>query len=185
MPRTARENMKGSSFFHIMFQGINRENIFNSKKNMKKYHDYFCENSEEIDILAYCIMPNHTHFLVYSEEIKNIENWMRKTNTSYALYYNKKNDRVGYVFRDRYKVQIIDNEKYLYTCIKYIHENPIKAGICKSLSEYRFSSFIEIYNCNDIEVYTKLGKFLKDKNLPKTEDNANQKEFKLFENDDK
>ena len=92
MGRVPRKNMKDSSFFHIMVQGLNKEYIFNTKRDMKKYHEYAYKNSENIDILAYCLMNNHAHFLIYSDEIKNIGNWMKKTNTSYALYYNKKND---------------------------------------------------------------------------------------------
>ena len=58
-------------------------------------------------------------------------------------YFNKKYNRVGYVFRDRYKSQAIYSEKQLYTCINYIHNNPVKAGICKIASEYEYSSYNE------------------------------------------
>lgn len=181
MARTPRKNMKDSSFFHIMVQGLNKEFIFNTKRNMKKYYDYAYKNSGNIDILAYCIMNNHAHFLIYSNDIKNMENWMKKTNTSYALYYNKKNNRVGYVFRDRYKVQIIDNERYLYTCAKYIHENPLKAKICKDLKDYQFSSFVEMYNCSESAVYQQIGQFIKNKDLPNV--NVIDGKFELLENE--
>ena len=74
---------------------------------------------------------------------------MHKVNTLYAIYFNKKYNRVGYVFRDRYKSQAIYSEKQLYTCINYIHYNPVKAGICKIASEYEYSSYneyIDIFN---------------------------------------
>ena len=77
MGRVPRKNMKDSSFFHIMVQGLNKEYIFYTKRNMKKYHEYAYKNSENIDILAYCLMNNHAHFLIYSNEIKNIGNWMK------------------------------------------------------------------------------------------------------------
>ena len=68
------------------------------------------------------------------------------------LYYNKKYNRVGYVFRDRYKSQVIYSEKQLYTCINYIHNNPVKAGICRLASEYEYSSYNEyIKNMEEIQ----------------------------------
>ena len=54
---------------------------------------------------------------------------------------NKKRKRVGYVYRDRFKTQVINNEKHLYNCILYIHNNPVKANMCKKTSEYKFSSY--------------------------------------------
>ena len=108
---------------------------------------------------------------------------MKKTNTSYALYYNKKRDRVGYVFRDRYKSQVIDNEKYLYTCAKYIHENPLKAKICKNLKDYEFSSFVEIYKCSEPAVYEHIRRFIKNK---ESQDLINfNEEYRKNESDDK
>ena len=145
MARTPRKNMKDSSFFHIMVQGINKEYIFNTELNKNKYYDLLYKNNEGIDIISYCIMDNHAHILIHANNIQHIENWMKKVNISYARYYNYKNDRIGYVFRDRYKVQIIKNYKHLYLCALYIHNNPVKAGICKTMEEYEFSSFSTIY----------------------------------------
>ena len=109
MARTSRNNMGNSSFFHVMVQGINKEYIFNTEKNKKKYLEEIYKNNKDVEIIAYCIMNNHTHILVQTEKMQNIEDWMRKSNTSYALYYNKIKERVGYVFRDRYKLQPIKN----------------------------------------------------------------------------
>ena len=62
-------------------------------------------------------------------------------NTKYAKYYNKKYNRVGYVFRDRYKCEGIYNEKQLHNCIRYIYNNPVKAGICSNVGDYLYSSY--------------------------------------------
>lgn len=160
MSRTSRNNMKDSSFFHIMVQGINKEKIFNTNENKEKYIDLIYKNSEGIEIIAYCIMNNHTHILVKTDSINKMQNWMKKTNTGYAIYYNKINDRVGYVFRDRYKSQVIKNEKHLYTCVDYIHDNPVKAYICKKREEYEFSSYINIYKGSQNEVKTKMAQVI-------------------------
>lgn len=160
MARTPRKNMKDSSFFHIMVQGINKECIFNTKLNKNKYYDLLYKNNEGIDIISYCIMDNHAHILIHTNNIEHIEKWMKKVNISYARYYNYKNDRIGYVFRDRYKVQIIKNYKHLYLCALYIHNNPVKAGICKTMKEYEFSSFSNIYSANQLKIYSKIDKIL-------------------------
>lgn len=152
MGRTIRNNMENSSFFHIMVQGINKERIFSTKENKERYLKLIYKNIEGIEIIAYCIMDNHAHFLVKINKIKAMQEWMQKVNTGYAIYYNKINDRVGYVFRDRYKSQIIKNEKHLYTCLDYIHDNPVKAYICNKKEEYEFSSYMDIYKGNQIEM---------------------------------
>ena len=65
---------------------------------------------------------------------------MYRVNMLYAKYYNKEHKRVGYVFRDRYKTQPIYSEKHLISCVRYIHNNPVKANICKKPNEYKYSS---------------------------------------------
>ena len=88
-----------------MVQGINKEYIFKTNEEKNKYLEllkkYYLEF--EIDIIAYCIMDNHAHMLLYSEKIQNISNFMRQINSIYAMHYNKKKDRVGYVYRNRFE----------------------------------------------------------------------------------
>ena len=148
MPRRPRENLKEVKFYHIIVQGINREYIFKDKKLMNKYFELILENKEkyEVEIIAYCIMNNHVHLLIYGEEIRNISKMMQKVNSVYAQYYNFKNSRVGYVFRDRYLSQPIRADKQFIKCVRYIHNNPVKAKIVNKPSEYEFSNYIEFYN---------------------------------------
>lgn len=87
------------------------------------------------------MMNNHAHFLMYSENSEEISKLMKKVNTAYAIYYNKKHNRVGYVFRDRFKSEEIVSRAHLISCINYIHNNPIKAGICDCKQDYEFSSY--------------------------------------------
>ena len=84
-------------------------------------------------------MDNHAHILIYSEKINELSNFMKKLNIAYATYYNEKEERTGYVFGSRYYTQVIENEIHLLACIKYIHENPVKAGIVNEPSEYQTS----------------------------------------------
>lgn len=140
--RQVRENLK-SSFFHVMIQGIRKEYIFSKEQYIRMYLKLLNEKRKElkIKIIAYCIMNNHAHLLIETKNIKELSKFMQKINGCYAKYYNFMEDRVGYVFRDRYKCQIIKNQKHLVQCIKYIHQNPVKAGMVKDSQEYKFSSY--------------------------------------------
>lgn len=142
MPRSARKHYN-TSFFHVMVQGINREYILNQESEMKKYLELLNKYYEKFNlkIISYCIMNNHVHLLLYSDDINEISGFMQCINTSYAMYYNKKHDRCGFVFRDRYKAEGIYSKKHLISCIQYIHANPVKAGICKTEGQYKYSSY--------------------------------------------
>lgn len=180
MARTRKENMN-TSFFHIMVQGNNKENIFNSLKDTEKYMRIMKDTKEKINmiILAYCMMRNHAHILFYEKDIENLTKYMHRVNLLYAKYYNKKYNRVGYVFRDRYKTQPIYSEKHLQACVRYIHNNPVKANICKKANQYKYSSC-----CNNIfYTDTELERNIK-KNMNLLEPISNQEQnFILMEDD--
>ena len=157
MPRIPRNYMT-VPFFHIMTQGINKEYIFENNIDKRKYIELINLKKENLRIrlLAYCIMDNHSHILVKIEKIEQMTEFMQKINTKYAIYYNKKYNRVGYVFKNRYKSQPIQSMKHLLCCIDYIHNNPVKAGICKDKSDYLFSSFSTIYSGSQEQVKNEL-----------------------------
>lgn len=147
MPRLKRNQIKENKFLHIMIQGINREKIFKKDNQKKEYIKLLKEYSEKykVNIIAYCVMDNHVHILVNYIEIEDIIKFMQKINTIYAIYYNKNQNRVGYVYRDRYKSQVINDEKHFVNCIIYIHNNPVKAQICSDASQYMYSSYNSFY----------------------------------------
>ena len=142
MSRLPRNNMK-TPFFHVITQGIEKSFIFEKPEDIKYYVKIMYKIKEEhnINIIAYCIMNNHTHMLIETKSIEQLSKYMQRINTTYGKYYNKKYSRVGYVFRDRYKAEGIYSEKHLYNCIKYIHNNPVKAGICNKAEEYPYSNY--------------------------------------------
>lgn len=142
MSRIARKDLN-ASFFHVMSQGINKEKIFYKECYRKKYLSLMKENEKDynLEIIAYCVMSNHVHMLIYTEQINELSKFMRIINTSYARYFNWSEDRVGYVFRDRFKSEPILDEKYLWQCIKYIHKNPVKAKMVLKCEDYEFSSY--------------------------------------------
>ena len=142
MPRLARNALE-TSFFHIIIQGINREYIFENKEYIEKYLYLLKLNNEteKFKILAYCIMNNHAHILVYTEKVSEMSRIMQKINTSYARFYNSEKNRVGYVFRDRYFTQPIFDEMQLFNCISYIHYNPVIANMVIEASQYKYSTY--------------------------------------------
>lgn len=96
-------------------------------------------------IFAYCLMKNHVHLLI---KINNNElhNYMRKVGAKYVYWYNRKYDRVGGLFQDRFKSEPVENDDYFLTVLRYIHQNPVKAGICNSAAGYKESSYNEYLN---------------------------------------
>lgn len=185
MARKSRNN-NNAKFLHVMVQGLNKENIFYERVNKQKYLKLIKIVKKEfnINIIAYCIMDNHVHMLVKIDEISILSQFMHKLNTLYALYYNKKYTRVGYVFRNRYKSQIIYSEKQLYTCINYIHNNPVKANVCRFPSEYIYSSYDEYTkNIKLPDIYFKdmidKGELVTEKELMFLEE-ENEEEIKEF-----
>lgn len=95
-------------------------------------------------IYSYVVMPNHVHIIIKSQK-NQLPEIMCSLLTRYSLYFNKKYERIGHVFQDRYCNKCIENEIYLKNAIKYIHLNPAKAGICRT-EEYEYSSYKEYIN---------------------------------------
>lgn len=152
MPRIARKDIN-TKYLHIMLQGIEKRDIFKKAKYKYYYMKLLKTNLKiysNINILAYCVMDNHIHLLIYCEDIGSLSKLMNKVNTAYALWYNKIQNRVGYVFRNRYTVQTIKNKQHLLNCLVYIHNNPVKANIVQNMKDYDFSSY-NLYKNQKIE----------------------------------
>ncbi len=152
-------NFYETSFFHVIVQGLNKEYIFEKKNYMSKYLQLLTKYKEEfkLEIISYCIMNNHAHILLYTENINEMSNFMHRVNTEYAKYYNYiLGERTGYVFKDRYKSEPIKNEAYLINCINYIHLNPVKANIVKNKEDYPYSSYKEYLNKSKIKLISKI-----------------------------
>lgn len=88
-------------------------------KPLKNYHG-------EIELLSFCLMPNHFHLLIKQKSRNSIELFMRSLATKYSTYFNKKYDRVGTLFQGPYKAVLVDNDNYLLHLSRYIHLNPVK-----------------------------------------------------------
>lgn len=164
MPRIARKLYTGQ-FYHVMVQGIEKKYIFNKKVYKEKYIRlirYYLEQSN-ILLIAYCAMDNHVHILIHTNKLDDLSKSMQKINSVYAMYYNKEEKRVGYVYNARFKSERILDRKHLHNCIIYIHQNPVKAKMVKKPEQYLYSSCKEYINKERIfneklkELFEKVG----------------------------
>ncbi len=147
MPRKPREYYL-SDFYHVMIQGDEKKFIFKKENFKEKIIDLIKKNAirNNIKLIAYCIMDNHVHILVYCKKLEELSKMMLQCNTSFGRYYSKNRGVVGHVFRDRYRSEPIFSKDHLINCIKYIHENPVKSEKVKSCREYYYSSYREYVN---------------------------------------
>ena len=147
MPRIARKNLK-TSFLHVMVQGVNKEYIFYKNEYIEKYLKIITEIklNYNFEILSYCIMNNHAHFLIYTENIVELGKFMHIVNLKYAQMYNRLENRCGVLFRNRYQIEPIYDLKHLINCIRYIHNNPVNANIVQNCKDYKYSSISDYIN---------------------------------------
>ena len=164
-PKNLHMNFIPDNLYHIYNQGNNQQNIFFDKddyliflREVRKLLLPHCE------IVAYCLMPNHFHLMVYTDErvevlikqgglmIDKLTNGMRKLLSGYARIYNKKYSRTGSLFRQKTKYKLLSNDRilsnhslsdsdYCCNCFHYIHQNPWRANLVNRMEDWDYSSF--------------------------------------------
>ena len=124
-----------------MNRGRRGEEIFEGKKDYESFVELLKDLVEDynVNIAAYCLMSNHYHLLIQTPE-GNISRTMRHLNGVYTQRYNRLHHCDGQLFRGRYKSILIDADIYLLELVRYIHRNPLEAGMVKDLSKYTWSS---------------------------------------------
>jgi len=157
-----------NTYYHIYNRGINKNNIYKDKVDYKTFLSYLkfyltpinlqgqdsglnvapsrkLQNYFDlIDLLCYCLMPNHFHLLVYQTEKEGIGCFMRSLATKYSMYFNKRYKRVGTIFQGTYKAVEVTSEEQLIYLSKYIHRNPLDlpSGFHpEGLEDYKYSSY--------------------------------------------
>jgi len=143
LPRYSREKSE-SGIFHVMFRGINRQTIFEDDEDRERFLETILHFKaiSKYELYGYCLMSNHVHLLI--KEIEDeISTSIKRISSSYVYWYNWKYGRCGHLFQERYKSEIVENDDYFITCLRYIHQNPVKAGLVKSVYEYKWSSYNE------------------------------------------
>ena len=142
MPRVARKYNE-LKVYHIIIRGIDKQDIFLEEYDKCKFLNIIKETKEKYnyEIYAYCLMDNHVHMVIYDKEAK-ISKIMQSIEIMYVTYFNNKYDRVGHLFQDRFYSKKVEDREYLKILCRYIHQNPLKAGMAKT-EEYKWSSYKE------------------------------------------
>ncbi|MBS3994265.1 MAG: transposase [Alkaliphilus sp.] len=136
MPIIARTK-SDMGIYHIILRGINRQSIFDEDVDRERFIETMVKYREKCayGVLGYCLRGNHVHLLL-KEEKENISQAMKRIISSYVYWYNRKYERCGHLFQERYKSEPVSSDAYLLTVLRCIHQNPLKAQIISDLSSY-------------------------------------------------
>jgi putative transposase len=130
-------------YYHLYNRGNDRQNIFFQRDNylhfLRLVRRHLLEH--HLDIVAYCLMPNHYHLLVHCKG--NVTQGMQSLALAYTKAINRRYNRVGSLFQGRFQAIKVDNEAYLHNLVQYIHLNPVKAQIVDNPEDWEFSSYRE------------------------------------------
>lgn len=154
MPRRFTKFVKGS-YYHIYNRGAQKQKIFYESETylyflrlLKKYSSEF-----QITVVAYCLMPNHFHLLVRVDGEKNLSTCMAQLLNAYVKAFNKKYQRSGPLFAERFKSILVEKNNYLIHLCRYIHLNPLKASIVNDLKNWPFSNYLEFVGLRSGTLY--------------------------------
>lgn len=125
-----------------MLRGNEKRSIFLDDEDRSRFLDVMRikEVENEFELYAYCLMDNHVHLLI-NEKGSSIARIMKCINVSYVIYFNRKYNRVGHLFQNRFRSEVINQDSYLLSAARYIHNNPVHAGITDSPGKYKWSSY--------------------------------------------
>jgi putative transposase len=130
-----------NAWYHVMNRGRRGDNVFSDKTDFETFLGVLQESSELFGcrVAAFCLMSNHYHLLLQTP-LGNLSRVMRHVNGVYTQRYNRRQKIDGSLFRGRYKSVLVEEDNHLIELLRYIHRNPVRAHICKSASDYPWSS---------------------------------------------
>ncbi|OPY76596.1 MAG: Transposase IS200 like protein [Syntrophorhabdus sp. PtaU1.Bin050] len=135
MPRQPRLDVPGT-LHHVIVRGIEQSNIFKDNKDRQWFLDRLADIVEATGtkVYAWALIPNHVHLLLRSGA-EGLPTFMRRLLTGYATYHNKRYTRSGHLFQNRYKSIVCEEEPYFLELVRYIHLNPLRSHVVKSIEE--------------------------------------------------
>lgn len=164
MPRQPRYFIPGIPQ-HVIQRGVDRQAVFFQPSDYKLFVESLARSAIDYacQIHAYVLMTNHVHLLVTPDTRRSLPLMIQAMGRNYVQTLNRKYQRTGTLWQGRYKASLVQDERYLLTCHRYIEMNPVRAGMVTTPSEYRYSS----YRCNALghsdplirphPIYTSLG----------------------------
>ncbi|MCR4692164.1 MAG: transposase [Lachnospiraceae bacterium] len=142
--------MSSTGIYHIILRSVNQHTIFEEESDYQKFLFILsdCKKKYDSDIFAYCLMDNHVHLLLRTDN-DNLSSFFQSLGTRFVRWYNTKYSRSGHLFQDRFFSSVIENDTAFLSALVYIHNNPVKANMCRYASEYRWSSFNAFYGAKN------------------------------------
>lgn len=145
MPRTARLAFE-NAFYHVYNRGANKQAIFFDERDyqhfLTKLQALKTEKHFDHELYAYVLLPNHFHLLIQTKKVP-IAQIMRSLTTSYSVHVNRKYERTGPVFENRFKSKLCDRDVYFLGVSRYVFLNPVVAGLAKKPEDYPWSGYLE------------------------------------------
>ena len=140
MARPPRLEVPGG-LYHVIVRGNERKAVFRDDADRSKYMERLAGYRDKFgfQLLAYCLMDNHVHLAIETGKVP-LSRIMAGQQSSYTQYFNWRHERVGHLFQGRYKAFLVEEDPYALALIRYIHENPVKAGIVEKPEQYAWSS---------------------------------------------
>lgn len=140
MPRRARQ-AGGSGIHHVMMRGVNRDPIFLEDEDRDRFLAALAaaRDASGCRVLAYCLMDNHVH-LVLRTGAESLGAAVKRVGVRYVYWFNRKYGRVGHLFQDRFKSVPVEDDAHLVVLLRYVWNNPVKAGLVERADEYPWSS---------------------------------------------
>ena len=138
-----KEEFGEGGYYHVFNRGVNRQRIFVNSENYR----YFLRllkshtNKNHIELVCYCLMPNHYHLLLYQKSDKSISIFMHGMMSAYSQAFNKQRGRTGTLFEGRFKYVRVEKQEYLLNLITYLHLNPVKAQLVVNPEDWEYSDY--------------------------------------------
>lgn len=154
------------SYYHIFNRGVEKRQIFSGSKDYSRFlkilfyyqfsgpkpsfslyrrfkNQSFAKNPKIVEIISYCLMPNHFHLLLKQLTDNGVSEFISKISNGYTKYFNTKGNRIGPLFQGAFKAVLVETDEYLIHLSRYIHLNPLVSEVTKDLESYKYSSYRE------------------------------------------
>ncbi|MBO8159052.1 transposase [Thermosyntropha sp.] len=141
MPRSRRVKSR-SGCYHVILRGNEKKPIFYDDEDRLRFISTLQAKKKATGfyLYAFCLMSNHIHMMI-GENGRDLSDVMKRIAVSYVSYFNHKHERIGHLFQDRFKSENVESDRYFLALARYIHQNPVKAGLVQRPADYMWSSY--------------------------------------------
>lgn len=138
-------SFNSGSYYHVFNRVVEGEILFREQNNYIFCLNLIKRNASKynVNVLSYCLMPNHYHFLFKQKSDTPISKFISVLFNTYVQKVNQQRGRKGPLFRERFKHVLVDREEYLIHLCRYIHLNPYKAGLVQNPEDWQFSNYLD------------------------------------------